>query len=86
MSRNPKTSKWSATPKALRKRKPVVFTLSDEAREKLDRLAGGAGQRSAKVEELIMNAPDERPMWSEDLRAAQEKAVEDAIARRAKKK
>ena len=55
MTSNPKTSRWRSTPQALRRRKAVTITLSDEARERLEELAPD-GQRSAFVEELIMNA------------------------------
>jgi hypothetical protein len=48
--------KWNHTPNDLRKRKNIGLTLSDEAREKLDRLAERYGSRSAAVEALVMAA------------------------------
>jgi len=60
MTSNPKTSRWRSTPQALRCRKAVTFTLSDEARARLEELAPD-GTRSAYVEGLIMDAePKER--------------------------
>ncbi len=49
---------WESTPQAARRRKKVQFTLSDEAREKLERMAAkrGPGMQSAIVEKLIMEA------------------------------
>lgn len=60
MAGNPKSSKWYATPEHERVRKQVLIRLSDEARAKLDRLAG-RGMRSAVVEALIMAAPERKP-------------------------
>lgn len=40
-----------------RRRKKIEITLSDEARAKLERLAG-PGMRSAWIEQLILGAPD----------------------------
>ncbi len=54
---NPKASAWYSTPNAKRRRKGVELTLSDEAREKLKRLAKKRGvSMSAVVEELIREA------------------------------
>jgi hypothetical protein len=50
---NPKASKWHSPSQALRKRKQVMFTLSEEARARLDELAGPSGNRSAIVERAI---------------------------------
>jgi hypothetical protein len=54
---NPKTSKWYATPRDARKRKKLEITLSDEAREKLERMAG-IGGKSALIERLILEADE----------------------------
>lgn len=59
MPGNPKDSKWRNTSDAKRHRKHVNLTLSEEAHEKLDRLAVKAGGKSAAVEQLIIEAPDE---------------------------
>ena len=56
MSGNPKDSPWRSTPQRLRKRKSIVFTISDEARERLKLLAP-EGTRSAFVERLILDHP-----------------------------
>jgi len=56
MPSNPKESKWYATPKEARNRKPIGITLSDEARDRLDRMAKARKQsRSAVIEEMIMS-------------------------------
>jgi hypothetical protein len=47
----------ASTPQAGRTRKKVIFTLSDEAREKLVRLAVGS-DKSKVVEALIMGAKE----------------------------
>lgn len=57
MGGNPKSSPWRNTPRDARKRKKLEISLSDEAREKLDRLAAG-GHRSAVIERLILDAPE----------------------------
>lgn len=58
MGGNPKSSKWRSTAQADRKRKQVGFNLSDEARAKLDLLAGVYRTPKSKVvEDLIMAAP-----------------------------
>lgn len=52
---NPPESKWFATPRALRRRKPLSVTLSDKARERLESLAHKAGLTlSAAVEALVL--------------------------------
>lgn len=57
MGGNPNDSKWRSTSQADRKRKTVTFTLSDEARTRLDLLAGAHNTpRSKLVEDLIMAA------------------------------
>jgi predicted DNA-binding protein len=56
MSRNPKTSPWYSTPRTARTRRGVELTLSNEAHERLDRLAKVYGGKSAAVERLIMEA------------------------------
>lgn len=61
MGPSPKGSKWSSTPQAARRRRKVQFTLSDEARAKLDRLAeasGGGAVKSKIIEDLIMAAEE----------------------------
>ena len=56
---NPPTSKWYSTPEAERHRKHLQITLSDEAQEKVSRLAAAAGgSRSAVIEALIMAAAE----------------------------
>jgi hypothetical protein len=60
MSSNPKTSPWYSTPKSKRHRKGIEVTISDEAREKLDRLAAQYGSRSAAVEALILGAKESK--------------------------
>ena len=57
MTGNPKASPWYSTPKAKRKRKGLEVTLSDEAREKLERLAARRGESMSRVvESLILEA------------------------------
>jgi hypothetical protein len=60
MAGNPKTSKWRNTPNALRKRKQGKITMSDEAWNKLGRLAAKHEDKtkSAVVEDLILNAKE----------------------------
>lgn len=54
---NPPDSKWFATPRAARNRKPLSVTLSDEARAKLEALAEAHGfTLSAAVEALVLKA------------------------------
>lgn len=53
MGRNPKGSKWYATPKEARKRTQIAVTISAEAHAALDAMAG-PGARSALVERLIL--------------------------------
>lgn len=43
-----------------RKRKLVAFTLSDEARAKLERLASEYGSKSAVVEAGVMALPEKK--------------------------
>lgn len=50
MTRSP----WYSTSTALRKRKPVTLTLSDEARDILDRLGKQHGSRSEAVVQLLL--------------------------------
>ena len=59
MSEGPKDNKWYVTPNAARKRKKIQVTLSDEAREKLERLSKG-GFQSHVVECLILDAPEKK--------------------------
>jgi hypothetical protein len=55
MPSNPKESKWYSTPKEDRSRKPIGVTLSDEARDRLDRMAKARKlSRSQVIEDLIM--------------------------------
>ena len=55
MPSNPKESQWYSTPKAARQRKPIGITLSDEARDRLDRMSKARKvSRSQVVEDLIM--------------------------------
>lgn len=55
---NPKDSKWRITSQAARTRKLVSLTLSDEARERLAKLAEKHEMsKSELVETLIMEAP-----------------------------
>ncbi len=57
MPGNPKDSEWYATSQENRARKLVSFTLSDEARERLERLAKKRkASKSSVVEALIMEA------------------------------
>lgn len=57
MPGNPKDSEWYATTQENRTRKLVSFTLSDEARARLERLAKKEKlPKSAVVEALIMAA------------------------------
>lgn len=50
-------SKWYATPRGARKRKPLTVTLSDEARGLLETLAGDRSL-SEFVEELVRDRAD----------------------------
>jgi hypothetical protein len=58
MPSNPKDSKWRSTPANKRARKAINLTLSDEARDKLDRLESVYGSRSAAAEAGIMLLPE----------------------------
>lgn len=60
MPSNPKTSKWRSAPAALRNRKAINLTLSEEARAKLDRLADVYGSKSAVVEAALEQLPEEK--------------------------
>ena len=55
MPGNPKDSTWYSTPKEARKRKPIGVTLSDEAHERLEKMAAARKlSRSQVIEDLIM--------------------------------
>lgn len=56
MAGNPKHSEWRSTPRKKRGRPGVQLTLSPEAMEALQALAGPGGSKSAVVEELILDA------------------------------
>lgn len=57
MAGNPKKSAWYATPQEARTRKMVAVTLSDAARERLEKLARKRSMsKSELVETLIMEA------------------------------
>lgn len=49
---------WTSPRQSDRVRKMVAITLSDEAREKLERLGERYGGKSAAVERLIMEAEE----------------------------
>jgi predicted DNA-binding protein len=58
MPGNPKDSPWYSTPRSERKKKGTELMLSDEARERLEKLAKKHGvSKSEMVEQLIMEAP-----------------------------
>lgn len=58
MTGNPKDSPWYVTPQEARVRKHVSLTLSDEARDRLKRMAKARKtSSSAVVEELVMGTP-----------------------------
>ena len=58
MTGNPKGSDWYSTPRTERKRKGMQLTLSDEAVERLEKLAERRKTSKSKVvEELVMAAP-----------------------------
>lgn len=53
-----KETKWYSTPTADRKRKPIGITLSDEARERLEKQAKARGlSRSQVIEAFVLAAP-----------------------------
>ena len=55
---NAKDSPWYSTPASARKRKPFTITLSEEAKERLEKQAKARGiPRSQVLEELVMAAP-----------------------------
>ena len=57
MPSNPKDSSWYSTPKEARKRKPIGITLSDEAQDRLGRMAKARKlSRSQVVEHLVMES------------------------------
>lgn len=57
MAERQRGSQWYAATNADRKRKQVMFTLSDEARDALDALAEARGEtKSAIVEAEILRA------------------------------
>ena len=58
MPRPPKRPKWFSASNEERFYKKVMFTLSEAALEKLDRISGGRGRRSMTVEKLIEDAPE----------------------------
>jgi hypothetical protein len=57
---NPKDSKWRSPSQALRKRKAVTLTLSDEARAKLVRLGPEYGGQSAVADAAILALPEDK--------------------------
>ena len=58
MPGNPKDSEWFSTPKERRKRKGIEITISDDALERLTKLADDRKvSRSVLVEALIMATP-----------------------------
>lgn len=55
---NPKDSQWYSTPAEARKRKPFTITMSEEAKERLEKQAKARKcSRSQVVEALVMAAP-----------------------------
>lgn len=59
---NPKDSLWYSTPSTARKRKPFTITLTEEARERLEKQAKARGiSRSQVLEALVMAAPIRPP-------------------------
>jgi hypothetical protein len=55
---NPKESQWYSTPAEARKRKPFTITMSEEAKERLDKMAKARGvSRSQVLEALVMASP-----------------------------
>ena len=58
MSAKQKGTEWFSTPEERRRRKSIELTLSEEARERLDKMARARkASRSAVVDELVMEAP-----------------------------
>ena len=58
MSAKQKGTEWFSTPEDRRRRKSIELTLSEEARERLDKMARARkASRSAVVDELVMEAP-----------------------------
>jgi hypothetical protein len=58
MPGNPKDSEWYSTPRGKRVRKGIEVTLSDEARDRLERMAKARKvSRAAVIEALIMATP-----------------------------
>ncbi len=58
MTEKQKETQWYSTPKEARKRKPIGITLSDEARERLEKQAKARKTSCSKVvEALVMAAP-----------------------------
>lgn len=49
MGRNSKDSEWYSTPAAKRRAKPSQFTLTDEEREALDRLAAEHAAPASRI-------------------------------------
>lgn len=62
MPGNPKDSKWRSTPESARNKPHANLTLSLDAHVKLERLAALWGKsKSAVVERLILEAPEDKP-------------------------
>lgn len=58
MPPNHKESQWYSTPAGARKRKPFTITMSEEAKERLDKMAKARGvSRSQVLEALVMATP-----------------------------
>lgn len=58
MPGNPKDSEWYSIAQSDRVRKKIQFTLSDEARERLDKMSKARKEpKSQVVERLILDAP-----------------------------
>lgn len=59
---NQKDSPWYSTPAGARKRKPFTITMSEEAKERLEKQAKARKcSRSQVVEALVMAAPIRPP-------------------------
>lgn len=57
MTGNPEDSKWYVTPQKKRRRKLVTVTLSDEARERLEKMSKAwKVSKSQVIEELILKS------------------------------
>lgn len=78
MAKNPPGSKWNATPRALRHRKSLSITISDDARTLVELLA----HHGATVAPAALSTVVEALIWAEAERLGYRRIAPQAFKRR----